>query len=190
MSLNQEQIDFVTNKTKSAALEYNSIQKYQEDDKTYIQVFGERKDEFLAKADIKNPSPIDLYKIEAEIVNKEIKDILENNPELSRLNKLVDLGAVSLNVDQKDYPSLEFYNERIENGMYTLMSVEPLKVGDELSKGIKIHSWGEDELFPAKDIKSGLLDAQKIAQSVVVELKEKEDLLNTTANKNRIKPKM
>ena len=190
MSLTTEQLQTIVSNTKNETHEHNSHQKYKKDDKSYIQIFSDRKDEFLAKAGVKNPSWNELYQVESAIINKEIKDILQNTPELSKLNKLVDVGAVSLMTDQKDYPSLEFYHENLKNGMYTLMSVEPCRSGDELSKGVKVYSWGDDELFPAKDLKSGLLDAQKIAHSVVAELKEKEDLKDESKSVHRTKLKM
>ncbi|MBR7522910.1 MULTISPECIES: hypothetical protein [Pseudomonas] len=188
MNLTTEQKELIANQSKEAALAFNEQQQYQRDEKSYIQIYAERRDEILAKAGVKNPTTDEIYHIESTIIQKEFKDILENSPRLKILNRLVEVGAVTLNHHQHEFPSIELYNSKIENGMYTLMSVEPKQQGKRLSDGVDIFVWGIDDYYKQSSLKEGLEEAQKMVCKVINELKEKEDLINSVKNNNRVKP--
>ncbi|MEB3782383.1 hypothetical protein LLW09_07420 [Pseudomonas paracarnis] len=188
MNLTTEQKELIANQSKEAALAFNEQQQYQQDEKSYIQIYAERRDEFLAKAGVKNPTTDEIYNFESTIIQKEIKDILENSPRLKILNRLVEVGAVTLNHHQHDFPSIELYNSKIKNGMYTLMSIEPKQQGKALSNGVDVFVWGIDDYYKQSSLKEGLEEAQKMACKVIIELKEKEDLINSAKNNKGVKP--
>ncbi|MQT51140.1 hypothetical protein [Pseudomonas sp. FSL R10-2398] len=188
MSLTTEQKELIANKSKEAALAFNEQQQYQRDEKSYIQIFAERKEELLAKAGVRNPTADEIYNIESTIIQKEIKDILEDSPRLKRLNKLVEIGAVILNRHQHDFPSIELYNDKLENGMYTLMSVEPKQPCKSLSNGVDVFVWGTENNHKQASLKDGLDEAQNMVYKVITELKEKEDLINSVKHNNRVRP--
>ncbi|HBO3109125.1 TPA: hypothetical protein L4R04_006230 [Pseudomonas aeruginosa] len=188
MSLTTEQKELIANQSKEAAISFNEQQQYQRDEKSYIQIFAERKEELLAKAGVRNPTTDEIYNIESTIIQKEIKDILEDSPRLKRLNKLVEIGAVTLNRHQHDFPSIELYNDKLENGMYTLMSVEPKHQGKALSEGVDVFVWGTENNYKQGSLKDGLDEAQNMIHKVITELKEKEDLINSVKHNNRVRP--
>lgn len=188
MNLTTEQKEFIANKSKEAALAFNEQQQYLEDEKSYIQIYAECRDEFLAKAGVKNPTTDEIYNIETTVIQKEIKDILENSLRLKILNRLVEVGAVTLNHYQHDFLSIDLNNSKIENGMYTLMSIEPKQQGKALSNGVDVFVWGIDDYYKQSSLKEGLEEAQKMACKVIIELKEKEDLINSAKNNKGVKP--
>lgn len=189
MSLTTEQKESIVNKTKEATIDFNSLQKFQKDEKSYLEIYAERKEEFLAKAGVRNPTAEEIYNIESSIVHKEITDILKDSPRLNKLNKLVEIGAVTINRFQHNYPSIELFNDKLENGMYTLMSVEPKQHAKPLSDhGVDVLVWGTENNTRQASLKEGLEEAQKMVHKVINDLKEKEDLITTVRNTNRVRP--
>lgn len=189
-NLTEAQIEKIVDATVSATKSYNAEQEYYEDDKTYSQRFADIQEQLLEKCGIKEITGRDEYLIDRGIAAREISDIINTDPQFSTLKKLIELDIVSVSPEGRNYPTVDFFHEKLDGGYMTVLSIEPQDEQDLIFKSGKVYSWDSEFCYPQPSIKDGLKRADATIRTLVSNWKAEEELANEEKQKSRSKLKM
>ncbi|TEP98096.1 hypothetical protein IPC64_09580 [Pseudomonas aeruginosa] len=190
-SLDESTIEQIIEHTKDAVSVVNAAIPDEAAKQNYFQVFHKHQPEILLIAAIPAINAEDRFKIDRLLGAQQLRDTINNTPELFKLKTLMEWDVLKINpTGRRDSPSVEFHHSNFPTGNELLVLIEPERSGQLLSNKTEIYSFKGTKGTKQQTVKGALLNAQTYVHDLVVDWKRQNDLQNEKPNKALQKQKM